>query len=745
MKPLADLERQCICDVKSRKPDEIEKLILHMFDEGERLSSTDVEKAFIYCGRGLNMLETLRKFNRYNCSKQLISRCAVIQRTFNRLRDDLCSRYLDLLDVCDDPLPSPTVKSEPNHFPGRWMPPEYFYNMYKTEAIFLVDVRPGEDYTVRRISGIPQVNFGSNITSGITITTLENRFDNDQRSQWNSHKSAKVIVIMDENTGSELITNPDAAENFQIPSRCRLKIIYDALVTYNAEKSTMPSVVFLSGGLEEFEKRYPTLVSTSSSYQSKSKSELPSVITYNSITDDIEAASSSTEPPSNDAGDENSVARMSYQELHRLLNESTKIPKLASKATPIPPHFNSSSPRVNSVIEKPSKPSIDRSIKPQTIPKPIGNTDEKPRIPEVNRATKPQFATQNGDMKPTTCVRPPRPNLKHIPPIALRRGLVNMGNTCYMNSTLQCLLHTPVLWNYFMQMDPSQKDPLVNCFSNFVQLMSDCQQYAAAFSPIKLKACFEFLHPMFAGGKQQDSQEFLILLLDSLHEALKSKPCKIAPMALSENVPVSELAIQSWNINRARDDSIILDWFNGQLRSNVKCHTCGRVSDTFDEFMYLSVPVPERNPSDLMECIRQFFKPETLVGGSQWLCPQCKAPREAMKTFDIWRFPEYLIIHFKRFYCSGVCLKIENLVTFPLSGLDLSKFTKNTEPTNCKYDLYGVINHYGHVDSGHYVAFCYDSVDKKWFNFDDSRVAELSPSRIQTASAYVLFYRRSIH
>lgn len=67
--------------------------------------------------------------------------------------------------------------------------------------------------------------------SRTTITTLENRLDDSQRSLWNSHKFAKVIVLMDEDTGSELITEPGAAENFQIPSRCRLKIIYDALVT----------------------------------------------------------------------------------------------------------------------------------------------------------------------------------------------------------------------------------------------------------------------------------------------------------------------------------------------------------------------------------------------------------------------------------------------------------------------------------------------------------------------------------
>ncbi|VDO01952.1 unnamed protein product [Rodentolepis nana] len=102
-------------------------------------------------------------------------------------------------------------------------------------------------------------------------------------------------------------------------------------------------------------------------------------------------------------------------------------------------------------------------------------------------------------------------------------------------------------------------------------------------------------------------------------------------------------------MNRARDDSVILDWFNGQLLSKVQCLICARASNTFDEFMYLSVPVPEDGPSDLMHCMKQFFKPERLLGSSQWLCPRCEVPREAQKTFEICRFPDYLIIHLKRF------------------------------------------------------------------------------------------------
>nr|CDS28089.1 ubiquitin carboxyl terminal hydrolase 8 [Hymenolepis microstoma] len=720
MKWIAELEQKCFCDLKSKSSDEIEKLIPRLFDMGKENSKTNMEKAFIYYGRGLNMYNALKSRNYDKISQQLISNCVNAERAYCQLRIELCVRFLENLEICDDPLPSHSEKQQkPVHFPGRWMPPEYFYERLKTGDAFLVDVRSSEDYSRKRIVEIPQINVGGGIVSGLTITSLENRLDTAQFSEWNIHKSAQVIVLMDEDTGRELIANPDGAETFQLPSRCPLKIVYDALVTYNAEKTSMPSTLFLSGGLEEFEKRYPTLVVMSSSYQSTSKSDLLSGITYGSIVDDTSEQVPDRPSPINtsidlDAGDE-------LHRRHRANEDSSSV--------------------------KSFKPVIDRSTKPQPPFQPFEPPEpkeEKPKVPEVNRSVKPQITTQNGDKNLTAYVRPGRLKLNQVPPIALVRGLVNMGNTCYMNSSLQCLLHTPVLWNYFIQPeDAILGNQLVAQFVAFVRAMSNRGECATAFSPGELKSCFESAHPMFAGGRQQDSQEFLIILLDSLHEALKSKSLKVPPINKKENPSVSDLSVQSWNMNRARDDSVILDWFNGQLRSKVQCLKCARPSNTFDEFMYLSVPVQENGSSDLMHCMKQFFKPERLLGSSQWLCPQCKVPREAQKTFEIWRFPDYLIIHLKRFYCSGACQKIENMVTFPLKDLDLSQFMKNPEQTNSRYDLYAVINHYGRVDSGHYTAFCFDSVCKKWFNFDDAHVAELPTSRIQTSAAYVLFYRLS--
>ncbi|VDM00762.1 unnamed protein product [Schistocephalus solidus] len=183
--------------------------------------------------------------------------------------------------------------------------------------------------------------------------------------------------------------------------------------------------------------------------------------------------------------------------------------------------------------------------------------------------------------------------------LVLRTGLVNMGNTCYMNSTIQALLHTFNLREFFIKFDPRQrpckKSGISRLFSHLMRNL--CRGETAAISPSELKKGFGRLYPMFATSEQQDSHEFLMLLLDSLHEDLNRAKSNKMPFvqasstADSSSVDSKTLAQESWKRNRAVDDSEILDWFNGQLRSTVRCETCKHCSHTFDEFMYLSVSV----------------------------------------------------------------------------------------------------------------------------------------------------------
>ena len=139
----------------------------------------------------------------------------------------------------------------------------------------------------------------------------------------------------------------------------------------------------------------------------------------------------------------------------------------------------------------------------------------------------------------------------------------------------------------------------------------------------------------------------------SLHYPLFEKP--YIESIDDEGIDDEELAEKSWENYLLRNRSIIVDMTQGLLRSTLVCLTCGHRSSKFDPYMYLSLPVVSRGfmgsggKSTLQDCIREFCKPERLVGDSQWHCPKCKAFRDAEKTLALWTVPPILIVHLKRF------------------------------------------------------------------------------------------------
>ncbi|XP_024531592.1 putative ubiquitin carboxyl-terminal hydrolase 11 isoform X1 [Selaginella moellendorffii] len=154
------------------------------------------------------------------------------------------------------------------------------------------------------------------------------------------------------------------------------------------------------------------------------------------------------------------------------------------------------------------------------------------------------------------------------------------------------------------------------------------------------------------------------------------------------------------------------------------------------------VTIPDsrrREPISLYACLEAFMREEPLGPDDMWFCPKCKEHRQASKKLDLWRLPEILVVHLKRFSYSRYSNKLETLVDFPVHDLDLSKYVSHrTDP----YELFAVSNHYGGVGGGHYTAYAKLCNENKWYNFDDSCVNPMSPDSIKTTAAYVLFYRR---
>lgn len=260
-------------------------------------------------------------------------------------------------------------------------------------------------------------------------------------------------------------------------------------------------------------------------------------------------------------------------------------------------------------------------------------------------------------------------------------------------------------------------------------------------TPRDLKNTVGKYNPIFAGYQQQDSQEFLTFLLDGLHEGLnevKNRPQ--IPEQDNDHLPDHEAARIAWQNHKLLHRSIIVELFQGQLKSTLMCRTCGKKSVTFQACMYISLPIPSSSRCTLKDCLRAFLQPEMMTGSCKWKCPRCQVERDAEKKIDIWKLPPILLIGLNRFVSDGMWLqKKTTYVDFPVSDLDMSEFTIGSKPRSC-YNLYGISNHYGTMEGGHYTAYCRNPCTTKWHKFDDHEVYEMSKSDVKSSAAFVLYY-----
>ncbi|CAB1316995.1 unnamed protein product, partial [Coregonus sp. 'balchen'] len=145
----------------------------------------------------------------------------------------------------------------------------------------------------------------------------------------------------------------------------------------------------------------------------------------------------------------------------------------------------------------------------------------------------------------------------------------------------------------------------------------------------------------------------------------------------------------------------------------------------------------------LKDCIELFTTKEKLGAEDPWYCPNCKEHQQATKKLDLWSLPPVLVVHLKRFsYSRYMRDKLDSLVDFPLSDMEMSEFLIDPNAGPCRYDLIAVSNHYGGMGGGHYTAYAKNKDDDKWYNFDDSSVSPANEDQIVSKAAYVLFYQR---
>ncbi|CAG9333065.1 unnamed protein product [Blepharisma stoltei] len=331
-------------------------------------------------------------------------------------------------------------------------------------------------------------------------------------------------------------------------------------------------------------------------------------------------------------------------------------------------------------------------------------------------------------------------------------GLENLGKTCFVNSALQCLSNCQPLTDYFLSGVYEDEINMHNPHGTQGELTLSVAevittQWIESYDCIVPKNLVETIYKygsQFDRETEQDVHEFLSFLLDKMHEDLNrvGKSPMLNGLKISGN---SEelLAAKAWQDHLKGNSSVIVDLFQGQLKSTLVCQECSYLSRKFDVFMYLSLPLTKLTGMiTLQECLNEFTKDENLEKG--WICPQCERPVVSNKKFDIWKVPPILIIHLKRFkYIQGNFGKNKAFVDFPVVGLDLSGFVSSEQKEPPIYDLFAKIDHEGKLKAGHYYAVARNCRDNKWYKFDDEDVCETEESEIVNDKAYLLFYHKS--
>ena len=303
----------------------------------------------------------------------------------------------------------------------------------------------------------------------------------------------------------------------------------------------------------------------------------------------------------------------------------------------------------------------------------------------------------------TTIIESPQINTNvEIIDFTIKKGFSNFGNTCFYNSTLQCIFRCELLIELLKNYNGT------NQLLKFLTItIKDYffDKSVITIGPSLLLRSYRQMNSNFSMGSQEDAHECLTYFLDNFDMATKKEGLNITPL------------------------------FDYNMISHLQCPDCLSQSETRSNDKVILLPI--KNYTTFDEAFEHFMSVEKLSDDNLWFCEHCKKKVAANKKLVIKGSPQYMFIALKRF---------ENEYIKTLNKIKTSKITNpiimpNTITINdTKYNIKGCIMHMGSLNGGHYVYF--HKFDDNWTKFNDEMISSTNEEDDIKKYGYIYLYEK---